>query len=144
MPSLKDRFQLSRGKTYLSSNVHKDGTDAPTLVDVMTSLGRKKTESKRYPKQVLYFVKVNTSGKLETRTKGIVGKCSDLTCTRRYASTEGPKSGGERGEITWATRSLPPPSHFMPATGLHVIASIARDGVSETVTAQAYRCVGVF
>ena len=85
---------LRRGKTYLSSNVHKDGTDAPTLVDVMTSLGRKKTESKRYLKQVLYFVKVNTSGKLETRTKGIVDKCSDLTCTRKYASTEGPKSGG--------------------------------------------------
>ena len=28
----------------------------------------------RYPKQVLYFVKVNTNGKLETRTKGIVDK----------------------------------------------------------------------
>ena len=128
---------------YLRLNVHKHGTDAPTLVDVMTSLGRKKTESKRYPKQVLYFVKVNTSGILETRTKGIVDKCSDLTCTRKYASTEGSESGGERGEITWTTRS-PPPSHFMPATGLHIIAPIARDGVSETVTAQVYRCVGVF
>ena len=38
----------------------------------------------RYPKQVLYFVKVNTNGKLETRTKGIVDKCSDLTCTKKY------------------------------------------------------------
>ena len=38
-----------------------------------------------YPKQVLYFVKVNTNGKLETRTKGIVDKCSDLTCTKKYA-----------------------------------------------------------
>ena len=38
-----------------------------------------------YPKQVLYLVKVNTNGKLETRTKGIVDKCSDLTCTKKYA-----------------------------------------------------------
>ena len=45
----------------------------------------------RYPKQVLYFVKVNTNGKLETRTKGIVDKCSDLTCTKKYALTKGPK-----------------------------------------------------
>ena len=39
----------------------------------------------RYPKQVLYFVKVNTKGKLETRTKGNVDKCSDLTFTQKYA-----------------------------------------------------------
>ena len=48
----------------------------------------------RYPKQVLYLVKVNTNGKLETRTKGIVDKCSDLTCTKKYALTEGAKGGG--------------------------------------------------
>ena len=48
----------------------------------------------RYPKQVLYFVKVNTNGKLETRTKGIVDKCSDLTCTKKYAFAEGPKWEG--------------------------------------------------
>ena len=56
----------------------------------------------RYPKQVLYLVKVNTNGKLETRTKGIVDKCSDLTCTKKYALTERPK-----GELMWATRSAP-------------------------------------
>jgi len=28
-----------------------------------------------------------------TRTKGIVDKCSDLTCTKKYALTEGPKQG---------------------------------------------------
>ena len=39
----------------------------------------------RYPRQVLYFVKVNTKGKLETRTKGNVDKCSDLTFTKKYA-----------------------------------------------------------
>ena len=51
----------------------------------------------RYPKQVLYFVKVNTNGKLETRRKGIVDKFSDLTCTKKYALTEGP-ARGEGGE----------------------------------------------
>ena len=49
---------------------------------------------KQVPKQVLYFVKVNTNGKLETRTKGIVDKCSDLTCTKKYALTQGLKRGG--------------------------------------------------
>ena len=48
----------------------------------------------RYPKQVLYFIKVNTNGKLETRTKGIVDKCSDLTCTKKYVLAEGPEYGG--------------------------------------------------
>ena len=33
-----------------------------------------KSFREQYPKQVLYFVKVNTNGKLETRTKGIVDK----------------------------------------------------------------------
>ena len=60
----------------------------------------------RYPKQVLYFVKVNTNnGKLETRTKGIVDKSSDLTCTKTYALTVGPK---RVGELMSATRSAPP------------------------------------
>ena len=69
----------------------------------------------RYPKQVLYFVKVNTNGKLETRTKGIVDKCSDLTCTKKYALTEGLKQGGGGVNVG---HSLSPPSHFMLATGL--------------------------
>ena len=69
----------------------------------------------RYPKQVLSFVKkVNTKGELETRTKGIVDKCSDLICTKKYALTEGPKRGGGFN----LGHSLSPPSHFMPATGL--------------------------
>ena len=60
----------------------------------------------QYPKQVLYFVKVNTNGKLETRTKGIADKCSDLTCTKKYALTGGPKRGV--GKLMWATRSALP------------------------------------
>ena len=70
---------------------------------------------KQVPKQVLYFVKVNTNGKLETRTKGIVDKCSDLTCTKKYALTQGLKRGGG---IVNGGHSLSPPSHFMLATGL--------------------------
>ena len=85
----------------------------------MTSLGRKKPTAivwqifrERYPKQVLCFVKVNTNGKLETRTKGIVDKCSDLTCTKRYALNEGAKRGGGEGggavELMWPNKqSLP-------------------------------------
>ena len=67
----------------------------------------------RYPKQVLYFVKVKTNGKLETRTKGIVDKCSDRTCTKKYALTEGPKGGN----LMWATRSAPPPRSFYARYG---------------------------
>ena len=122
---------LRQGKTYLRSttgdsklnhymmlHVHKDGTDAPTLVDAANDFVGEKENRKqlfgkfsreRYPKQVLYFVKVNTNGKLETRTKGIVDKCSDLICTNKYALTEGPKPGGGGGELTWADRSAPPP-----------------------------------
>ena len=37
----------------------------------------------------------------------IVDKCRDLTYTKKYALTEGPKPGGGRGELTWATCSAP-------------------------------------
>ena len=56
-------------------HVQKVRTDAPTLVDVANDLvgeeeNRKQLFGKffhgRYPKQVPYFVKVNTNGKLET------------------------------------------------------------------------------
>ena len=81
--------------------VHKDRTDALTLVDVATDFVGEEKKPKaivcqifreRYPEQVLCFVKkVNTNGELELRTKGSVDKCSDLTCTKKYALTEGPK-----------------------------------------------------
>ena len=57
-------------------HVHKDRTDAITLVDVANDFVGEKENRKqlfgkffreRYPKQVLYFVKVNTNGKLETK-----------------------------------------------------------------------------
>ena len=112
----------SRLNHHMVLHVHKDGTDAPTLTDVANDfVGEKenrkqlfkKFSANRISKQVFYFVKVNTNGKLGTRTKGIVDKCSDLTCTKKYALTEGPKPGAE---LTCATRL--PPSHFMLATGL--------------------------
>ena len=81
---------------------------------------------KQVPKQVLYFVKVDTNGKLETRTKGIVDKCSDLTRTKNYALTEGPKRGGGGGGGVNAGHSLSPPSHFMLATGLFYTVLLVR------------------
>ena len=56
-------------------HIHKDGTDAPTLVAVANDFVTVEEKEKRkqlfgkFPKQVLYFVKVNTNGKLETRIK---------------------------------------------------------------------------
>ena len=40
---------------------------------------------------------------------------SDLTCTKKYALTEGLKRGGGGVNVG---HSLSPPSHFMLATGL--------------------------
>ena len=83
--------------------VHIDGTHAPTLVDEANDFVREKKKPKaivwkifleRYPKQVLCFVKINTNGKLEARIKSIVDKCSDLTCTKRYALTERTEAEG--------------------------------------------------
>ena len=75
-------------------------------IESLTMSSQEPLLGKQVPKQVLYFVKVNTNGKLETRTKGIVDKCSDLTCTKKYALTEGPKRGV--GKLMWATRSALP------------------------------------
>ena len=73
---------------------------ALTYLHVKHQNGRSKMDRnapifrERYSKRDLYFVKVNTNGKLETRTKAIVDNCSDLTCSKKYALTEGPKRGG--------------------------------------------------
>ena len=98
----------------------------------MTSLGRRKPKAnvcqifcERYPKQVLYFLKVNTNGKLETRTKGIVDKCSYVTCTKKDTLTEGQEREGGGGVNVG--HSLSPPSHFLLATGLFSKWKIVRD-----------------
>ena len=53
--------------------------------------------------------------KIRDKNKSIVDKSSDLIRIKKYALTEEPERGGE---LMWATRSAPPPSHFMLATGL--------------------------
>ena len=69
-------------------HVHKDGTDAPTLVDVANDFNgetenRKqlfgKFSAKDIPKSSLFRQSQKKLKIRETKTKGIVDKCSDLT-----------------------------------------------------------------
>ena len=93
----------------------------------MTSLGRKKTESNNCLANFLRTISQTSSlfhqsqhkRKIRDKNKSIVDKCSDLTCTKKYALTDGPKQGEQ---VMWATRSAPP-SQFMLATGLKDIDS---------------------
>ena len=93
----------SRLNHLMMLHVHKDRTDAlaPRVVDVANDfVGEKENRKqlfKRYPKQVLYFVSQHKR-KIRDKTRGIVHNCSDLTCTKEYALTEGPKRGG-KGEL---------------------------------------------
>ena len=103
-------------------HVHKHGTDAPTFEDVANNFVGEKEIRKQlfgkifandiYPKQVLCFVKVNTNGELNDRTKGVVEKCSDLTCTKEVRFNRRTEAGGAWEELTWATRSAIPPKSF--------------------------------
>ena len=70
---------------HMMLHVHKpeDGTDAPTLVDVANDFFGWKENRKQLFEKFFYFVEVNTNGKLQTITKSIVDKCSDLTCTKK-------------------------------------------------------------
>ena len=89
--------------------VHKDRTDALTLVDVATDfVGEEENRKQLFAKFSANDIpnkfsvssrKSTANGELELRTKGIVDKCSDLTCTKKYALTEGPKGGGGGGRI---------------------------------------------
>ena len=85
------------------------------LVDVANDFVREKENRKQlfkgYPKQVLYFVSQHKR-KIRDKTRGIVQNCSDLTCTKKYALTEGRSGGIDEGY------SLSPPSYFLLATGL--------------------------
>ena len=62
----------SRLNHLMMLHVHKDRADALTLVDIANDFADRKKAivwqifPKQYPKQVLYFVKVNTNGKLDT------------------------------------------------------------------------------
>ena len=79
----------------------------------MTSLGRKKTESNclaNFPRTISQtsslFRQSRHKEKIRDKTRGIVHNCSHLTCTKKYALTEGPKRGGG------VTDSLSPPVIF--------------------------------
>ena len=98
----------------------------------MTSLGRKKTESNclaNFPRTISrtssLFRQSQYKRKLEARTKSILDKCSDVTCTKQYALTEGPRRGW--GEGANVGHSLSPPSHFMFATQDEVTRTCAWD-----------------
>ena len=80
----------------------------------MTSFGRKKTNSNclaNLPRTISQtsslFRQRQHKRKIRDKNKRYCrqNKCSDLTCTKKYALTEGPK---REGELMWATRSAPP------------------------------------
>ena len=120
---------LKRVKTYLRSTTgdsrlnhlmmlhfHKDRTDAITLVDVANDfVGEKESRKQLFgkfsvndiPNKFSIFCQSQHKRKIRDKTRGSVHNCSDLTCTKKYALTEGPKWGGE---LMWATCSAPPQS----------------------------------
>ena len=119
---LRSTTGYSRLNHLMMLHVHKDRADAITLVDVANDFVGKKENRKqlfgkflreRYPKQVLYFVKA-TQRKIRDKTIRIVYNCSDLTCTKKYALTEGPKSG--RGTNVGYSL-IPPPQSFSARYG---------------------------
>ena len=57
----------------------------------------------------------------QSQHKRYCRQCSDVTCTKKYALTKGPKRGGGEGELMWATRSLAqPPSSSSPPQSFYV------------------------
>ena len=79
----------------------------------MTSLGRKKTESNclaNFPRTISQtsslFRQSQHKRKIRDKNKRYCrqNKCSDLTCTKKYALTKEPK---REGQLMWATRSAP-------------------------------------
>ena len=83
--------------------VHEDRTDALTLVNVANDfVGEKEIESNclaNFPRTISQtsslFRQSHHKRKIRDKTRGIIHhNCSDLTCTKKYALTEGPKWGG--------------------------------------------------
>ena len=84
----------------------------------MTLLGRNKTESNcvaNFPQTISQtsslFRQSQHKRKIIDKTRGIVHNCSDLTCTKKYALTEGPKRGGGGDLLS------PPPQSFSACYG---------------------------
>ena len=85
-------------------HVHKDRTDDLTLVDVANDfVGEKENRKQLFGRfsandmTSSLFRQSQHKRKIRDKTRGIVHNCSDLTCTKKYALTEGPKRGGRGG-----------------------------------------------
>ena len=102
-------------------HVHKDRTDALTLLDVANDFVGEKENRKQLlgkfsrddiPNKFSISSK-STQTKIRDKTRGIVHNCGDLTCTN------------------------PPPSHFLLATGL--INNLAKNQVSAVFHSRVIR-----
>ena len=94
----------SRLNHLMMLHVHKDRTDALTLVDVANDFieGEKETESNclaNFPRTISQtsslFRQSQHKCKIRDKTRSIVENCSDLTCTKQFALTGGPKWRGD-------------------------------------------------
>ena len=64
------------------------------------------TETRSEENSNFHWAAETTPLKKIHKARGIAHNCSDMTCTKKYALTEGPKRGG--AELMWTTRSAPP------------------------------------
>ena len=86
-------------------HVHKERTVALALVDVANDfVGEKENRKQLFGKFSAndmtnsLFRQSQHKRKIRDKTRGIVHNCSDLTCPKKYALTEGTKRGvGGRG-----------------------------------------------
>ena len=74
---------------HMILHVHKGGTDAPTIVDVADDFvwekeNRKQLFGKFCANDIAnkFFISSKLTQMENSRTKGIVDKCRDLTCTK--------------------------------------------------------------
>ncbi|CAH3187549.1 unnamed protein product [Porites evermanni] len=82
IPPLFIRAELGLGEEPYWQNI-------PEAVNQACS--RKRGRGRSSPPEIFRLQLINTNGKLETKTKGIADKCSDLACSKKYALTKGPK-----------------------------------------------------
>ena len=116
-------------------HVHKDRTDALTLVDVANDFVRVKENRKQLFGKFSAKISQTSSlfrhsqhkRKIRDKTRGIVHNCSDdLTCTKKYALTDWDQTRGRGGGLMWATRSAPPAIFCLLQASLHEMACIRR------------------
>ena len=103
-------------------HVHKDGTDTPTLVDVANDFNgetenRKQLfgnfSAKDIPKSSLFRQSQKKLKIRETKTKGIVDKCSDLTMTYQEVRFNRMTEAGGGASVSYSLAPPPrPPQSF--------------------------------